>query len=267
TGTPIQKVMAHVEKKPQPLTELRQDIPEGLMPVLERMMAKKPKRRYQTPIEVANALERFTRPSASDAGRSRTLVLERPPAYHLNRRRTVAFAAALWFAVAVLLGGAVYRIATDKGELVITTESDDVEVVVKQGGELVRIIDTKTEKSITLRSGVYELELKDAPARLKLDVEKATLRRGEKTLATIERLPNTRPAHAAAPNVVDEIVPLHRIQFSEGSRFGTADISPDGRYFLATRIDADKLRIWEVKTGKLVRELRESVAHFTPDSR
>jgi serine/threonine-protein kinase len=30
TGTPIQKVMAHVEKKPQPLTELRQDIPEEL---------------------------------------------------------------------------------------------------------------------------------------------------------------------------------------------------------------------------------------------
>src|SRR5262249_39665575 len=68
TGTPIQKVMAHVEKKPQPLTELRQDIPEELMHVIDRMMAKKPKHRYQTPIEVANALERFTRPSASDAG-------------------------------------------------------------------------------------------------------------------------------------------------------------------------------------------------------
>ena len=29
TGTPIQKMMAHVEKKPQPLTELRLDLPEG----------------------------------------------------------------------------------------------------------------------------------------------------------------------------------------------------------------------------------------------
>src|SRR5262249_28846587 len=57
TGTPIQKVMAHVEKRPQPLTELRPDLPEELMLVLERMMAKNPRRRYQTPGEVALALE------------------------------------------------------------------------------------------------------------------------------------------------------------------------------------------------------------------
>jgi len=49
TGTPLQKVMAHAEKKPQPLTELRPDLPEGFVPVLERMMAKNPKRRYQKP--------------------------------------------------------------------------------------------------------------------------------------------------------------------------------------------------------------------------
>src|SRR5215472_12730388 len=65
TGTPIQKVMAHVQKKPQPLTELRPDLPEGLMPVLERMMAKNPRRRYQTPAEVAIALEPFIRATAA----------------------------------------------------------------------------------------------------------------------------------------------------------------------------------------------------------
>src|SRR5215472_5359694 len=72
TGTPIQKVMAHVQKKPQRLTELRPDLPEGFMPVLERMMAKNPKRRYQIPIEVANALERFTSPRVPKTDHSRT---------------------------------------------------------------------------------------------------------------------------------------------------------------------------------------------------
>ena len=38
TGTPLQKLAAHVNKKPQPLTELRDDLPEGLMSVLERML-------------------------------------------------------------------------------------------------------------------------------------------------------------------------------------------------------------------------------------
>src|SRR5262249_43421354 len=157
------------------------------MPVLERMMAKKPMRRYQTPIEVAIALERFTCPSASDAGRSRTLVLPKPPAPDPRRRKIVALAAALLFAVAVLLGGALYRIATDKGELVITTESDDVKVVITQGGKLVDIIDTKRDKQIrlALRSGQYELELEGAPKGLKLDIENAKLTRGKETLARI----------------------------------------------------------------------------------
>jgi serine/threonine protein kinase len=199
-GTPIQKVMAHVEKKPQPLTELRQDIPEGLMHVIDRMMAKKPKRRYQKPIEVANAMERFTTPPAAgrngkrnsrvrDTDRSGTLVLSKPPKYDPSRRKIVALAAALFFIVAGFLGTAVYRIATDKGELVITTESDDVKVVITQGGKLVDVIDTKTDEQIrlTLSSGVYDLELKGAPKGLKLDIENAKLKRGETVLATITR--------------------------------------------------------------------------------
>src|SRR4029077_12316471 len=105
-----------------------------------------------------------------------------------RRPLLAAIAAAALFAGVVLAGGVVYRIQTDKGELVITTESDDVEVVVKQGGKLVRIIDTKTDKQITLFSGVYELELKGAPEGLKLNIEKATLTRGKQTLAKIERI-------------------------------------------------------------------------------
>src|SRR5262249_36532670 len=177
TGTPLQKLTAHVNKKPLPLTELRHDLPEGLMLVLERMMAKNPKHRYQTPAEVARALERFTSPTtvtrrpkprhgAQRTDSNETILLEKSSFIRRKRRTVISAAIAILIAVAVLLGRAVYRIQTDKGELVITTESDDVEVVVKKGGKEICIIDTKTEKSITLRSGVYELELKNAPAGL-----------------------------------------------------------------------------------------------------
>ena len=74
--------------------------------------------------------------------------------------------------------------------LVITTESDDVEVLVKQGGKGVRILDAKTGKEITLSSGIYELELKGAARGLKLSIDKATLMRGQTVLAKIERVPN-----------------------------------------------------------------------------
>src|SRR5207247_10099173 len=43
------------------LRALRPDIPEALVQIIERMMAKEPERRYQTPSEVAAALEEYTR--------------------------------------------------------------------------------------------------------------------------------------------------------------------------------------------------------------
>jgi hypothetical protein len=100
----------------------------------------------------------------------------------------VSAAAILLVLVAGLLGVAVYRIATDKGELVIQTDSEDVEVVVSRGGEVVTIIDTKSGKRVTLKSGDYELALKDGPEGLRLSPDKVTLKRGETVLATITRV-------------------------------------------------------------------------------
>jgi WD40 repeat protein len=161
------------------------------MPVLERMMAKNPKDRYQTPAEVALALKPFTLATAIalKEGDSGTLVVEESPASRRRRRNIMAVAAALLFVFVGLLGAAVYRIATDKGELVITSESPDVKVIITRGGEVVDVIDTKTDKQIrlVLRSGDYELELKGAPEGLKLDIERAKLTRGETVLATIFR--------------------------------------------------------------------------------
>jgi WD40 repeat protein len=278
-GTPPQKLMAHVNKTPQPLTQLRGDIPEGLMSVLERMMAKNPRRRYQTPAEVAAALAAFTVPAdstpspglRSDARatvRGRTLLLQKTPT-RFRRRRIVEIATAIMaFFVAGLLGAAVYRIATDKGELVITTESDDVKVVITQGGKLVDVIDTKTDKQIklALRSGEYELELKGAPEGLKLTVEKATLTRGKETLAKIERW-KTPPA--------EKVGEVRRFLGHDGRVYAVA-FSPDGRLALsAGEADAGKdspIRLWDVETGKILRRLeghRGIVydAAFSPDGK
>jgi WD40 repeat protein len=198
TGTALQKVLAHREKNPQPLTELRPDLPEGFMPVLERMMAKDPRQRYQTPAEVAIALEPFTmttavaraprpQPHARTTGASHTVALDKAPVRERRRPKLVTAVAVLAFPIVGLLGVAVYRIATDKGELVITTVRDDVKVVITQGGKQVDVIDTKTDKQIrlALRSGEYELKLKGAPEGLKLNIKKATLTRGKTVLATI----------------------------------------------------------------------------------
>jgi WD40 repeat protein/serine/threonine protein kinase len=70
-GTAVEKVMAHIERTPKPLTEVRSDVPAELARVAKRMMAKDPAERYQTPAEVADALAPF---SGKRAARRRWLL-------------------------------------------------------------------------------------------------------------------------------------------------------------------------------------------------
>jgi serine/threonine protein kinase len=60
--TAIKTILAHVEKAPPPLPELRPDVPAGLWAVVARLLAKDPARRYQQPAEVARALVPFIKP-------------------------------------------------------------------------------------------------------------------------------------------------------------------------------------------------------------
>jgi WD40 repeat protein len=63
-GTAMQKVMAHLEKEPRPLPEVRADMPAALWAVMERMLAKDPSQRYQQAVEVAQALIPFIKAGA-----------------------------------------------------------------------------------------------------------------------------------------------------------------------------------------------------------
>jgi serine/threonine protein kinase len=58
-GSLLQKMLAQMEKAPEPLSQFRTDLPPLLLNVITRMMAKKPEERYQTPAEVAQVLEPF----------------------------------------------------------------------------------------------------------------------------------------------------------------------------------------------------------------
>jgi WD40 repeat protein/serine/threonine protein kinase len=55
-GTVTQKLLWHQLREPTPLLALRQDVPEEVVAVIGRMMAKAPEDRYPTPTEVVDAL-------------------------------------------------------------------------------------------------------------------------------------------------------------------------------------------------------------------
>jgi serine/threonine protein kinase len=59
-GTIAQKLIWHQTKQPKPIRQLRPEVPEALITVINQMMAKNLQQRFQTPIEVAEALRPWT---------------------------------------------------------------------------------------------------------------------------------------------------------------------------------------------------------------
>lgn len=58
-GSLVQRLLAHQTRRPPSIKYDRPDIPEDLLAIVEKMMAKKPGDRYQTAAEVAEALGRW----------------------------------------------------------------------------------------------------------------------------------------------------------------------------------------------------------------
>jgi serine/threonine protein kinase len=79
----LQKMRAHVEAPIPPVRERRPDVPDGLVTVLDRLLAKDPAGRYSTPAEAAEALAPFAagagQPTAQRSPTPRLSVRVGPP--------------------------------------------------------------------------------------------------------------------------------------------------------------------------------------------
>jgi serine/threonine-protein kinase len=58
-GATLDKLIRHGTEKPPSVRDLRPDVPEEVAAILEKLLAKHPSERYQTPAELAAALEPF----------------------------------------------------------------------------------------------------------------------------------------------------------------------------------------------------------------
>jgi serine/threonine protein kinase len=93
-GTALQKLLAHQECLPRPLTAVRDDVPAALAAVVERMLAKDPSRRYPTAAAVAADLARFLDP----------VPVSSAPPRRFSRRRLSVAAGALAIGILALVG-------------------------------------------------------------------------------------------------------------------------------------------------------------------
>ena len=103
----------------------------------------------------------------------------------------------------------IIRIATDQGEVVINTSDDDVEVQVLQDGEVVQVIDTKTQQSFSLESGQYSFnavasdstEAIEEGNSFTIEPETLTMKRGETVIVSV----TMNPKEGADPQVASNI--------------------------------------------------------------
>ncbi len=72
--TAFDKVIAHTTEQPEPVTKLRDDVPDEVASILLRMIAKDPAERFATAQEVAAALLPFTKSSNAPAANASGLV-------------------------------------------------------------------------------------------------------------------------------------------------------------------------------------------------
>jgi uncharacterized protein (TIGR03067 family) len=188
-GTALQKVIGHLERRAQPLRELRPDAPAELVQIVDTMMAKDPAQRYQTPAEVAEALAPWTRPVARPPARSR-------------RRLRLAFAAC--GVIACIVGVSfvppvqdfaqnVIATATNKGVIEIVADDMDLEISVVQARERVVITEkvykgTRRTFLIPARDGdVDVLEIRRGGGGVR-STTPFQLRRGGRVVLTAEML-------------------------------------------------------------------------------
>jgi hypothetical protein len=164
-GSTLDKLTAHLERDPKPLSEFRSDVPTRLAGVIARMMAKDPARRYQTPAAVAEALQPFAARKAPPRG----------------RRWAMAFAACL-LGGAILAGTIIY-VQTDKGILEIKAQDDAIHVVIDQMGVMIRDRESKRAYRMKvgehkLASGDYEIDVTELPEGVEFKTDQFTIRRG-----------------------------------------------------------------------------------------
>ncbi|MCH7724942.1 MAG: protein kinase [Planctomycetes bacterium] len=183
-STPVQKIIALVQQEPKPIRELREDVPQKLAQIIDKMLAKEPSDRFQTPAEVADTLAAFT--DGADLG----VLLESSPhtqrdgdnigqvtvadphrsprpkaeGVWLTRRRKLTIGALALSLVAVITAAVmVIRLQTPEGEWQLTMLEPGQEVTIRNGTEVVKkVVVTTKDDVVTLRVGKYEVVVKGA---------------------------------------------------------------------------------------------------------
>ncbi len=248
-ASPMRKLTALALGKLPSIAELRGDLPKDLIACVDRMLAHDPATRFPDPAHVASAVEPFCaghdlrrlvetdaapptvhpgvdtlrvghqQVSTEDVGQhSRVTAPYESRAKRGWPVRSLAFAATLLtlFAAAV-----VFRLATDGGEIQVTSFDPNVEIEVLRNDRAVDAFEVGRLADYTwYRSGKYEIRIKGNSDAINVKDGQFQLNRGDKRLVTIERVGKTIAAQRA-----DILNPDQKLRFGSLLRSANEEYS------------------------------------------
>lgn len=198
-GGLAKQVMAITGKDAARLDSAREEVDSELAELVARMLDRDPVARPASASAVAAALELWAK--ESQLRRLLRTAMRRPETEQTSHTAPFvslvnsdrhsppiwrAWALAVGF-VALLVAGWVINIATDKGELIIQSEAQDVTVEVLQGDRVVEelLVQSTGPNEFTLRKGSYEIRVVGSE-NITLSRNTVTIGRGMETEVTLE---------------------------------------------------------------------------------
>jgi WD40 repeat protein len=266
---PLSTLAALATDQPRPPHEVNPALPADFSTLVLRLLARNPAERPGSAEAVVEALAAMehrqaearpgapaTQPTAPRPPRGPRLALALTAAGLLL---ALAFAG-YWFAPVVI------RIATDRGEIVLQTDDADIEVVIRQGGQVVEVLDRKTRQKVELPAGQYEAAVRGDSGELRVSASRFVLRRGGTQVLSVERRPawpldalrreDIPPSELKVAGRGDAdrapaelVAVLGDSRLKHGGWVNAVLFSPDGKTLASGGKDGE-VRLWDTATGE-----------------
>lgn len=205
--SPLSRIRALATEDAPLLSDRVKDVPDGLNQVVCRMLSRDPDDRMSTPEEVVTAMEEccpghdlamaVSTAAAAPAPRQKHLTAERAAPRPVAGETTPEAPSSNWYrAVKLLLGAGlvalaaiIFRLQTDKGELIVNCNVPGVEVKLLKDGKPHQEMSLKHGKtSLSVFSGNYEIQIPGQSDSVEVTANKFTITRGSKVVAEIRKV-------------------------------------------------------------------------------
>lgn len=193
-------------ESPVPPCQIKPDVSQHLSDLTMCLLEKQPANRPESARQLAEMLSSQREDWPVAVNQYFEVSEEKTEVAHGKTKSQSQSVGMRWLMAGLLLGlggwGAwlwspqIIRVMTDRGEVVIQSKAEDVEVQVFADGKLIRVVDTQTQQSFDLKSGAYTFAARssgDEKNTFTISPNQLTMSRGSKQIVKVTSPENEDP--------------------------------------------------------------------------